>query len=56
MRTWQAQKLLTPPTCDADDVTHQHAMRAWCQRLAIGVQADLVTADQARHALRVAQL
>ena len=50
MRAWQAELALEPPDTNPDDETHPDTMRAWAERLAIAVQAELVTAGQAERA------
>ncbi|MDA2979404.1 MAG: hypothetical protein O3B42_06560 [Actinomycetota bacterium] len=45
MQRWQAEKVLIAPENPTEG-----ALRAWAQRLKVAVQAELVTADQARRA------
>jgi hypothetical protein len=50
MRRWQADKLLRPELPDPADRQYDAALRAWIERLARGVESDLITSDQARRA------
>jgi hypothetical protein len=45
MARWQADKLLTPP-----DDHRPEILKAWAKRLAVAVQAEIITADEARSA------
>jgi hypothetical protein len=48
---WSAEKALTPPDVDPDDIRFPDALKAWAKRLAVAVSADLITDAQARSAL-----
>lgn len=50
MRVWQAEKLLQPELPDRDDARRRHSLEAWAERLARGVEAELITAAEARAA------
>jgi hypothetical protein len=50
MRQWQAELTLTPPEIDADDERYVGAMEAWAERLAVAVDAEIITEAQADRA------
>lgn len=48
---WQATLLLRAPEVDPDDATWHDRMAAWVERLKRGVEAGLITDQQARNAI-----
>lgn len=44
--------VLTPPDVDPDDARHPNALRAWAERLAAAVKAELITEQDARTAMQ----
>jgi hypothetical protein len=48
MVEWQAEHVLTPPDVDRDDRGYESRMRAWADRLASAVRAEIITESQAR--------
>jgi len=50
LQQWQAELTLTPPDHDPDDRNRPDALKAWAQRLAVAVEAGLVTRQQAERA------
>ncbi len=51
-RAWQAEKVLTPPDIDPDDRNRDGRLKAWAERLARAVAAELITEAQARMVLK----
>jgi hypothetical protein len=51
-RRWQADKTLTPPGVERDDEGYEGAMTAWAKRMAVAVEADIITRAQAQAARR----
>jgi hypothetical protein len=45
---WQAEIVLTPPDADPADQRFEGAMQGWADRLAIAVQAEIITEAEAR--------
>jgi hypothetical protein len=43
---------LTPPDVDPDDARRPDALRAWAERLAVAVKAELITEQDARTAMQ----
>jgi hypothetical protein len=52
MRAWQAEILLRPELPDRDDQRYDDAIQAWCGRLGRGIQAELITEQQAALAVQ----
>ena len=50
MRQWQAELTLTPPDTDVDDRNRPDTLKAWAQRLAVAVKAELITRQEAERA------
>lgn len=48
----QADLLLTAPDIDPNDITYEARMSAWAERLAIGIDAGLITMRQAERAAK----
>lgn len=48
---WQAELVLRPPDVEPDDRNRDDRLRAWAERLARAVKAELISADRARGAL-----
>ena len=46
------EAVLTPPDVDHDDKRHPDALAAWAKRLAVAVQAELITEQDARTAMK----
>jgi hypothetical protein len=46
------EAVLTPPDIDRDDKRHPDALAAWAKRLAVAVQAELITEQDARTAMK----
>lgn len=49
-RRWQAELVLTPPDIDPQDATFDGVMQGWAERLAVAVEAELITRHQAETA------
>jgi hypothetical protein len=47
-----AEAVLVPPDIDRDDKRHPDALAAWAKRLAVAVQAELITEQDARTAMK----
>lgn len=47
---WQAALTLAPPEIDRDDRRRAGVLRGWAERLAVAVEAGIVTDDEARRA------
>ena len=47
---YQADLLLQPPDVDRDDANYETRMEAWVERMIVGVEADLITQQQADRA------
>lgn len=50
----QADLLLTAPDTDPADATYEARMGAWAERLAVGIDAGIITERQARNAAKKA--
>ena len=50
MAAWQADKVLTPPDVDENDVRRPAALHAWARRLAVAVEAGIIDERDARRA------
>lgn len=48
----QTDLLLTPPDVDPADATYETRMGAWAERLAVGIEAGLISLRQAEHAAK----
>lgn len=48
----QAELLLRPPSVDTDDIAHGTRMDAWIDRMAVGIDAGLITEAEAQAAWR----
>ena len=46
---YQAELLLTPPEVDRDDTNYETRMEAWVERMIVGVDAELITQQQAEN-------
>lgn len=51
-RRWQAEMVLTAPDVDPEDIAFDGATRGWADRLAVAVEAELITREQAERAWR----
>jgi hypothetical protein len=47
---WQAEAVLTPPDYDPDDRSYDAVMGAWVDRMAIAIEAGLITREEATRA------
>jgi hypothetical protein len=47
---WRAEDVLRPPEVEPEDRLYDARMRAWADRLAVAVEAKIVTRDEARRA------
>jgi hypothetical protein len=47
---YQAELLLRPPDVDPADANHDQRMEAWVERMIVGVDAELITRQQADRA------
>ncbi len=47
-----AEAVLVPPDCDHNDARRADALRAWAERLAAAVKAELITEQNARDAMK----
>jgi hypothetical protein len=52
MIEWQAALTLPPPDVDPNDARYEDRMKAWAERLARAVEAEIVTRDKALTAWR----
>jgi len=47
---WHAQAMLTPPDYDPDDRNYTNVMGAWIDRMAVAVEAGIITREEATRA------
>lgn len=50
MQQWHAEQSLQAPDVDPDDITYDGVMRGWAERLAVAVEAGLITRQKAETA------